>query len=119
MLLQIVKRGVRHFCELRWWDVDADLLQLEGVLFGRKTEIGARFGEHFLGYEIVVGGQLFLQLGIGRLIALHMVLLKELANAVDIGAAGGEILLDFALVRADKSGSVQFFPRGFFGEFDG
>ena len=110
---------MRHFCDLRRWDVDTNLLQLECVLFGRKTEIGARFGEHFLGDEIVVGSQLFLELGIGRLIALHMVFLKEFANAVDIGAASGEILLDFTLVRADESGSVQFFPRGFFGEFDG
>ena len=53
-------------------------------------------------HELVVGGELLLELGVGLGVALDLVLLEQLADAGDVGGAVRQLLLDFFLDRPEQ-----------------
>ena len=62
LLLDLVERGVRHLRQLSGRDVDAELAQAERIELRRLAEVGPRLRQDLLAREVVVGGDLRLQL---------------------------------------------------------
>ena len=98
-------------------DVDAGVLEIVRVKFGRQTEVAARMCEHGGFDPGIVGFELLLQRierGFG---AIDFVLCIQFAHAVDIARRVGKMLLDFGLVRPEQFAVLGLgFELGF-GEF--
>jgi hypothetical protein len=91
-------------------------LQAVGVELRRQAEVVAGAGEHFPAQEIVVGGELLLELRVGLLVPRDAVFLEQLLDAGDHRLVVGEVALDPVLERAAQLGVLQLLARVVLGQ---
>src|SRR5262249_56658785 len=95
---------MRHGRQLVGRDVDAELLEAEGVLLGRQAKISTRLGQNLLLYPRVVLSELLLQFSESFLVAIDLVLLEQLADSVDEKVGARQVGLHLDLRRPELSG---------------
>lgn len=109
--LDVVERRVGSRGELRRRDVHAALLQGEGVLLRRQTEVRPGPRQDLGTDETLVVGELLPERPVGGLVARDLVLVEELGDAVDQEGLIRQVLLHLDPGREDQAGHVQPLAR--------
>ena len=102
--------GERPMClgrKLGRRDVDADLLEPERIQLGRQAEVLAGPGQYLGLDKFIPGGELILELGIRRLVALDLELVEKLADAGDEEGGLGQVFLHLGFDRRQQLGVVE------------
>ena len=90
--------------ELGRRNVDANLLEAKRIELRRQTKVLAGPGQDLGLDELIPGGELILELAIGRLVALDLELLEQLADAGDEKGGLGQVFLDLRLDGGNSLG---------------
>ena len=95
---------MRHGGDLRWWNVDAILLEIQRIFFRRQAEVGSRFRQDVRPHPGVVVGELYFELAERLLPTFQIVFRQERGDSVDVVRIAREFGFDFHARRINDAG---------------
>ena len=118
LILQITERRPRLCRQLIRRNVHTIRIKCNAVQLWWQTEILTAAWQNFLPNKFIVSSNLLFHFRQRYLISIQFVFFKQIANALQIGFAVGQILFHFISKRAKQFLVSQFFCDQFLGLFD-